>query len=70
MINSNGLHLIDICKSFDLSIINGRFGDDKEIGDYTGGQLIGALASSCHYIRTKDLSMTQTIIEVIPCLVV
>ena len=35
MINSNGLHLIDICKSFDLSIINGRFGDDKEIGDYT-----------------------------------
>ena len=35
MINSNGLHLIDICKSFDLSIINGRFGDDKEIGNYT-----------------------------------
>ena len=30
MITSNGLHLIDICKSFDLRIINGRFGDDKE----------------------------------------
>ena len=35
MTNSNGLHLIDMCKSFDLSIVNGRFGDDKEIGDYT-----------------------------------
>ena len=31
MTNSNGLHLIDMCKSFDLSIVNGRFGDDKEI---------------------------------------
>ena len=35
MTNSNGLHLIDMCKSFDLSIVNGMFGDDKEIGDYT-----------------------------------
>ena len=35
MTNSNGLHLIDIWKSFDLGIINGRFGDDKQIGDYT-----------------------------------
>ena len=35
MTNSNGLHLIDMCKSFDLRIVNGRFGDDKEIGDYT-----------------------------------
>ena len=35
MINSNGLNLIDICMSFDLSIINGRFVDDKEIGEYT-----------------------------------
>ena len=35
MTNSSGLHLIDMCKSFDLNIVNGRFGDDKEIGDYT-----------------------------------
>ena len=35
MTNSNGLHLTDMCKSFDLNIVNGRFGDDKEIGDYT-----------------------------------
>ena len=35
MINSSGLHLIDICKYFDLSVVNGRFGDNKEIGNYT-----------------------------------
>ena len=32
-VNSNGL--INLCKNFNLNIVNGRFGDDKGVGDYT-----------------------------------
>ena len=34
-VNDNGKKLIDLCQISDLKIINGRFGSDKEKGDYT-----------------------------------
>ena len=33
--NNNGYNFIDICRNFDLHIINGRFGADKDIGKFT-----------------------------------
>ena len=33
--NSSGVELLDICKSTDLRIANGRIGDDANVGDYT-----------------------------------
>ena len=33
--NSSGLKLLDICQSTDIKIVNGRFGDDAEIGQFT-----------------------------------
>ena len=34
-INVPGRNLIDLCKTHDLCIVNGRFGSDKGIGDFT-----------------------------------
>ena len=33
--NNNGYKLINVCKDFDLHILNGRIGDDKKVGDFT-----------------------------------
>ena len=33
--NLNGTGLIDLCKSFNLIICNGRIGEDKAVGDFT-----------------------------------
>ena len=33
--NNNGLKLIECCRTFGLRIVNGRFGDDKNIGKFT-----------------------------------
>ena len=33
--NNNGFKLLDICKNNNLSILNGRFGADKNVGNYT-----------------------------------
>ena len=33
--NNNGYKLIDICKNHDLHTVNGRFGNDKGIGETT-----------------------------------
>ena len=33
--NNNGKKLIDLCKNFDLRILNGRCGSDSYIGDFT-----------------------------------
>jgi hypothetical protein len=33
--NNNGKCLIDLCRSFDLKVVNGRFGTDKGIGKFT-----------------------------------
>ena len=32
-VNANGL--LNLCKNFNLNIVNGRFGSDKGVGDYT-----------------------------------
>ena len=34
-VNKNGRCLLDLCKNFGLSIVNGRFGGDKGLGDPT-----------------------------------
>ena len=34
-VNTNGNCLLSLCKNFNFSIINGRFGKDKGVGDYT-----------------------------------
>ena len=33
--NSSGLKLLDICLSTDIKIVNGRFGDDAGVGNFT-----------------------------------
>ena len=35
MINNNGYRLIEICKNNNLTILNGRYGKDKDIGNMT-----------------------------------
>ena len=35
IINQQGKSLIELCKSTDFKIINGRYGDDRDIGSYT-----------------------------------
>ena len=44
IINKNGKDLISLCKSFNLKIVNGRFGTDKDVGNYT-----------CHTPRGESL---------------
>ena len=36
-INNNGYSLIELCKSLDIKIVNGRFGSDEGSGGATGG---------------------------------
>ena len=33
--NDNGKSLLELCKTFDLRILNGRFGEDKNVGKFT-----------------------------------
>ena len=33
--NNNGLNLIELCKSLNITIVNGRFGKDKGVGKFT-----------------------------------
>ena len=35
IINQQGKALIELCKSTDLKITNGRYSDDRDIGSYT-----------------------------------
>ena len=35
VVNKNGINLIDLCKATDLKIMNGRMGQDKNIGKFT-----------------------------------
>ena len=34
-INNNGRKLVELCQVFNFTILNGRFGDDKGVGEYT-----------------------------------
>ena len=35
VVNSNGSNLIDCCRTYGIRIVNGRFGNDKNVGNYT-----------------------------------
>ena len=50
--NINGNLLLELCKSFDLRILNGRFGEDKNVGDFTCHKPNGK--SVVDYIITSD----------------
>ena len=50
-IDSNGRNLINLCNDFNLGILNGRFGKDKNIGQFTCVKTIGQ--SVVDYIITS-----------------
>ena len=50
--NVNGNCLLELCKSFDLRILNGRLGDDKNIGNFTCHKTNGK--SVVDYIIVSD----------------
>lgn len=41
-INGNGKKLIDFCRTSDFKLINGRYFDDKDIGEYTSANYRGS----------------------------
>ena len=41
VVNKNGLDILSICKSSNLNIVNGRFGKDRGIGNYTNFKKTG-----------------------------
>lgn len=57
--NLNGNLLLELCKSFDLRILNGRFGDDKNVGDFTCHTSQGK--SVVDYIITSDCLLPHVI---------
>ena len=59
-INSNGLSLLEMAKSFDLNIVNGRFGSDFKVGDFTFNGPLGS--STIDYILVSD-SITPHILD-------
>ena len=54
--NNNGFKLIDICKNNNLTILNGRFGKDKNIGNATfrGISVIDYVISSGGGLKLLD----------------
>lgn len=62
-INTNGRQLVDLCKTTDLLIANGRLGTDAERGDFTCTTYNGAstvdyfLLSACLFNRATDISV-------------
>ena len=61
--NVSGRNLIELCKTHDLCIVNGRFGHDRGIGDYTcythnGASAIDyAIVSPGLLTKTNDFSV-------------
>ena len=51
-LNQNGQSFLELCKTFDLRILNGRFGADKGIGGYTCHKANGK--SVIDYIAISD----------------
>ena len=52
IVDSSGLKLIDICKNSGLKLLNGRIGQDKDIGYYTFHSVKGKNVIDyvlCHY---------------------
>ena len=58
--NNNGYKLIELCHNFDLHILNGKFGQDKYIGDFTCDSASGkstvdyTIMSACLLPNVKD----------------
>ena len=63
IVNKNGKNLISLCKSFNLRILNGRFGSDKGVGSYTchtprGESLVDyVLVSDCLVPHVSDFNV-------------
>ena len=78
-INSNGRLLVDLCKTTGIAILNGRIGDDKQIGEYTCVTQFGKssvdyfLAEQCCFDSILNLSVKNfdpSLSDVHCCLVV
>ena len=57
--NNNGRSLIEICQTFNLKIVNGRFGADREIGEFTcettrGKSVIDYVIASTNFLPLVD----------------
>ena len=62
-INNSGYRLIDICKNNNLFILNGRFGKDKGIGNYTfrsTSVIDYTIVSSDVFSFLADFEITET----------
>ena len=57
--NSHGVKLLDLCKSTCLRIVNGRLGNDHNIGTYTFVSQHGA--SVIDYLLTSDQHLSSIV---------
>ena len=54
-VNNNGSHVIDICKTLGLDIVNGRLGDDNGIGNFTYFNKNGGCSTIDYAIVSHEL---------------
>ncbi|XP_030839274.1 uncharacterized protein LOC115923141 [Strongylocentrotus purpuratus] len=54
-VNNNGSHVIDICKTLGLAIVNGRLGDDNGIGNFTCFNKNGGCSTIDYAIVSHEL---------------
>ena len=60
--NNNGYRLIELCKNNNLTILNGRFGQDKNVGNYTfrDTSVIDYILSSSKSLKIRsDFNITM-----------
>ena len=57
IVNDNGLNLIELCKNFDIRIVNGRFGSDMGIGEFTCQNAKGS--SVVDYVLVSSILMRK-----------
>lgn len=58
--NNNGRRLVDLCRSLDLHIVNGRAGKDKTIGECTSDRkstIDNAIASTELFPQLIDINV-------------
>ena len=60
-INNDGRQLIGICQSFDLKIVNGRFGSDKGVGSFTFYNKNGGESVVDNVIASVGLFLYQSV---------
>ena len=61
LVNTNGRLLLDMCKTTEMSIVNGRVGDDKEIGAFTCHTHNGKSLIEYFLINSSALSLIDNI---------